>query len=472
MPEYSYFLRLSLYLAFLSYYIGVLILASPIPLYHFKKWGPILIKDAILVFILLISIDNILSFIGKISSIIGASWNGYNAWIRNTLTFLEEQRFIILSFYLALKTFNASIIYADLLGPLLRTISYNIFALYTYSFIGSFFHNYLLLLMSMGLLFIAIPFRIGRSAGAWLLALAIVFYIGLPLLPAFTQYVTPPLEPVSSNSNALAVLGVSYPLTRLSLSQYSTYPPHLIMEFKTYYNDKEVVIARYLSDGLIIDTDNPEKGLPSKKEFKAYLIADGLAFPLEPYPVNPRKDYVVTNARLTLCLKSPLIVWMRSDYTILYKSKDTLNVSIESLTKHNGTYNISLLINGDGYLELRLPKDVNVEIGCDNCTVDKGSWNWLGLSGYYYKLKPGPSPTRALLAIGKKSGLNPDLDGIQYYYVKDFLGITTDSLYYIFSNVFYRTVLIPVLYIALLTLISRQLARLLGSRIFPTIPLR
>jgi hypothetical protein len=57
--------------------------------------------------------------------------------------------------------------------------------------------------IALGILFLSLPFRIGRSIGGALIGFAVVFYIGLPYLPNFltglgVNVLNPPV--VSSNN--------------------------------------------------------------------------------------------------------------------------------------------------------------------------------------------------------------------------------------------------------------------------------
>ncbi|MCE4615161.1 MAG: hypothetical protein F7B60_06510 [Desulfurococcales archaeon] len=474
------FVEVAFYLSFLTYYLGVLIYALPFPIYSLKRWGPNLIKDSILTFTLLVSIDFIKTGIIELAKILGSSWEGFYAWTDTTLDFLGQQRLLLIAYYTAFKALKSLILYGDILGPVIRLVSYNMITISFMKISGYFFQSYWFALIAMGIMLIAMPFRLGRSAGAWLISLSIIFYIGLPLLPAFTQAFTPPMSPISTHPNDLLNWGISYPIVRTSF--YNAEPPintSFPVEFKVMENGGRVLIARYLSDGGYIDASLAEKGLPSNKEFYTYFIIDGISFPATPYPVDPSTDYSIKESRVTLDIVSPFILWMDSNYAIIYRSLLEVKISSISIDEKSSTgCMISIKYSGpsQAYIGLRIPDGIRIDvISCENCNFSSnGKWEWLGLSGTSYRITSVNQANTSNLIIrleGKKTG-TPNYDKLRYYYVKDFLGVTTDSIYFIISNVFFQLMLMPILYIAILVLIARQLAKLLGSRVFPYIPIR
>jgi len=474
------FIELAFYLSFLTYYLGTLIYALPIPLYSLKKWGPNLIKDSILTFTLLISIDYIKNGIIEIANIIGSSWEGFYAWTDATLDFLGQQRLLLIAYYTAFKALKSLILYGDILGPVIRLISYNIITISFMRISGYFFQSYWFILVAMGIMFIAIPFRLGRSAGAWLIALSIVFYIGLPLLPAFAQSLAPPISPISTNPNDLLNWGISYPIVKTGFPY--TQPPYntsFPVEFKIRENTGDILIARYISKDGYIDASLPEKGLPANKEFFIYYIIDGISFPAEPSPANPTSDYTIRESRITLETFSPFVLWIDSNYVLLYRNSlktQVTSISVKKMSTY--TYIISLQFHtyNHTYIELRVPGNIQANIAsCNNCNIlNNGKWKWLGLSGSSIRILTTNQASNSSLEIRFKGSKTekPDFNRLEYYYVRDFLGVTTDSIYFIISNLFFQLMLMPILYLAILMLIARQLARLLGSRIFPYIPIR
>lgn len=474
------YVLLAFYLSFLTYYLGVLIYSLPIPIYSLKKWGPMMIRDSILVFVLLVSIDFIKRSVMSIADIIGSNWTGFYTWNDITLEFLAEQRLMLIVYYTAFRALKAIILYGDILGPLIRLVSYNIIFLYTVRFLGYFFQTYWFSLVAMGIMFIALPFRIGRSAGAWLIAIAITFYIGLPLLPVFIQLATPPLSPISERPAQLEEWGISYLKVYIASSQRNDLiEADIPVEFKTYINGSEILISRYISRAGIIDAMQADKGLPAKHEYYVYYIINGLSIPAYPYPVNPFNDYTVHNSELTLYSQSPFIISVDSDYNLVYKSSPNIDVyrcQRKAINESSYSLKVEFESSDKDYIGIRLPENTEFTIkDCHNCnyTVQQ-PWKWLGLKGSSIEIEPADinneSSFTIIFNIRKHS--KPDLNDLEYYYARDYLGVTTDSIYYILSNAFFQLILMPAIYIAILMLVARQIARLLGARIFPYIPIR
>ncbi len=474
------YVLIAFYLSFLTYYLGVLIYSLPIPIYSLKKWGPMMIRDSILVFILLVSIDFIKKSITSIADLMGSSWTGFYTWNDATLDFLAEQRLMLIVYYTAFRALKAIILYGDILGPLIRLVSYNIIFLYTIRFLGYFFQTYWFPLIAMGIMLIALPFRIGRSAGAWLIAIAITFYIGLPLLPVFIQLATPPLSPISDKPGQLEEWGISYLKVYVaSSSKNNLIDADIPVEFKTYINGSDTLISRYISHTGIIDAMQADKGLPAKHEYNIYYIIDGLSLPAYPYPVNPFSDYTVHNSELTLYTWSPLIISIDRNYNLVYKSNLDVNVyryQRREVNESSYSLEVEFKPSKGGFIGVRLPKNIEFTVeDCQNCNYTmQHTWRWLGLEGYSIKIEPVATQNTSSFTItfNIRKNVKPNLNGLEYYYVRDYLGVTTDSIYYILSNAFFQLILMPAIYIAILMLVARQIARLLGTRIFPYIPLR
>ncbi|MCE4606495.1 MAG: hypothetical protein F7B59_04090 [Desulfurococcales archaeon] len=474
------FIQLAFYLSFLTYYLGTLIYALPIPIYSLKRWGPNLIKDSILTFTLLVSIDFIKNGIIETANIMGSNWEGFYSWTDTTLDFLGQQRLLLIAYYTAFKALKSLILYGDLLGPVIRLISYNMITISFIRISGYFFQSYWFILIAMGIMLISMPFRIGRSAGAWLIALSVVFYIGLPLLPAFAQSLAPPMSQISTHPNNLLNWGISYPVVETGFPYAQ--PPNntsFPVEFKVREEAGDTLIARYVSDAGYVDASLAERGLPSNKEFFVYYIIDGISFPAEPYPVDPNSDYTIKESRITLETFSPFILWMNSNYALLYR--DSMKIQVDSISvRKTSTYNyiVSLQFHAPNqtYIELRAPDNTQVNIiSCDNCNFfSNGKWRWLGLTGTSIRILTTnqAKTSNVIIQFEGRETETPDFSKLEYYYVKDFLGVTTDSIYFIISNIFFQLMFMPILYLAILTLIARQLARLLGSRVFPYIPIR
>jgi len=72
-------------LAMLSFFIGVLIYALPIPWYPLKRWAPRLMVDSIIAAILAISFYTLLDVSNFIARILGGSWELFYKWLKTSI---------------------------------------------------------------------------------------------------------------------------------------------------------------------------------------------------------------------------------------------------------------------------------------------------------------------------------------------------------------------------------------------------
>jgi len=180
------------YLAGLTYFLGVIFYVLPIPLKRIKKWGPLLIKDSIYTLVLLSIYNYIIYFSQYMLYLLRVSWPNYflneNQNI-NTLSTL----YIIFS---AIKIGSSADIISDVAKGILSFTGVNAFinavsdslTVYLIIYYISLIIYYLLpWFLAIGVFFMSLPFRLGRSIGSGLIASSIIFYIGLPLMPNFSN---------------------------------------------------------------------------------------------------------------------------------------------------------------------------------------------------------------------------------------------------------------------------------------------
>ena len=201
-------LQLSLYLSMLTFYLGVLIYALPIPITGLKRWGPRLIADAFYVASLSLAFYTILNAATVIASTLGASWTSYYGFITGQLTGQLSMIFGLTSLTKLVNPKFAPIvskIVSSLVGKLMIAVSVTTFMY----ILGLVIQKSYAALAALGIALMAIPFRIARGAGAFLLAFSLVFYVALPLYPHFFSFIVLPpqsngvqmLEPVAINTD-------------------------------------------------------------------------------------------------------------------------------------------------------------------------------------------------------------------------------------------------------------------------------
>lgn len=172
-------------LAVLTYVLGVLFYALPIPVYGIKKWAPRLISDGIYASVWVNIYAGVLYLISLLSSIIGVSWDSFFLWLRKVLG-VELNLYLIIRAAAATASVDPAL--SVLVAPFTLFMSFLtglITILQTIIIISEMVYQYTPIFISLGILLLSIPFRIGRGIGASLISSFSVFYIGLPYLPQF-----------------------------------------------------------------------------------------------------------------------------------------------------------------------------------------------------------------------------------------------------------------------------------------------
>ena len=186
LPSPLNYLQIANALGDMTYFLGALLYGLPLPVYGLKKWGPTLIKDGIYIMLWSTLYFTIISIVEQVGSDLGISWNNYYNWLYGT----------------QLETVGL-FVDVNLLNGILSKFYINFAPLSLASFflsLGSSFLTFLIALSllvyenwgwltAFGIMLMAIPFRLGRTIGATLIAFSIVFWVGLPLLPNFLSLI-------------------------------------------------------------------------------------------------------------------------------------------------------------------------------------------------------------------------------------------------------------------------------------------
>ncbi|WP_149528580.1 DNA import protein CedA [Sulfuracidifex tepidarius] len=183
-----FYLYVAMNLSVLTYTIGAMIMALPIPIHGLKKWGPRLIGDSIYSAVLVNVYGGILYLIQEISQALGVSWANFGTWIETVIS--EE-----ISIYTFVRAFSglfssldpAIAIFFAPLSYVISILTGIITATETFLVLAFIINNYYGLFIALGIGLMSIPFRVGRGIGASLISFSIVFEAGLPYLPNFLQ---------------------------------------------------------------------------------------------------------------------------------------------------------------------------------------------------------------------------------------------------------------------------------------------
>jgi hypothetical protein len=173
--------------ALLTYFLGVLLYALPIPVYGIKKWAPKLVNDGIYASVWINSYVGLLYFITYLMQLLGISWQNFFEWL-NKILGLELQLYLIIRSTYILASSTPDPAFTIFLSPISVFFSFLtglITITETIIILSKIIYQYTPIFISIGILLLSIPFRIGRGIGASLISSFTVFYIGLPYLPIF-----------------------------------------------------------------------------------------------------------------------------------------------------------------------------------------------------------------------------------------------------------------------------------------------
>lgn len=197
-------------LSSLTYTLGALFYALPLPIYGIKKWGPRLITDSIYIIVWITIYTAVLALMQQLLQLLGVSWSSYLQWLYTVENYDIVQYEIVKGLIDATEYLSGTIAPFMLFSFLLSSATSFIEFL---TIISQMILQYSGLFIAMGILLMAIPFRIGRSIGASFISSAIVFYIGLPYLPMFLSQLDLNILNINiaPNPNVSAVLQYAIP---------------------------------------------------------------------------------------------------------------------------------------------------------------------------------------------------------------------------------------------------------------------
>ncbi len=186
----SALLLLAAQISVLTYHIGVLIYLAPIPIRSLKKWAPLLIQDSMWIVILALSFSALL----YLSDLV-ASWSGYT--LRDVILYAKLRMSALLTtqFILKLLMMLSSVFtsaFNKFFSFFLIPLTLNFYALIS-SFtiviiIASLIISTKAVLAALGIALMSLPFRLGRNAGASLLAFSLVANAMMPYLPLWISF--------------------------------------------------------------------------------------------------------------------------------------------------------------------------------------------------------------------------------------------------------------------------------------------
>lgn len=333
------YLILAYSLAILTYYLGVLIYAIPIPWWGIKKWAPTLIYDALTASLLVLMFSTIVELVNYLGSLLNIDWQLYFEWLTGRIAIMGSFISFLVTLSLMLSSAGVKAISTAVLGPIISLATYTLIVLEVFFILGLVFNQFFAKIMIIGILLYSIPFRIARGAGAALIAMSIVFTLALPILPAFTHAFTVQgaeeriieitRKMGRANVEEWGIVFVKGHITDREGKPVST----MLTKWFVLLEQREVYVASYvtLKDGWF-NAGRPYGGLPYNVMLKLKAEYCGVELTPEPKIINPHIDFTYNP------LKDP-----DADYFIKIKVKDMITINKYFFVKSNNSEVLSTL---------------------------------------------------------------------------------------------------------------------------------
>ncbi len=445
-------LPLALNLAILTYFIGVLILALPIPYRQLKKWGIRLLSDAVTAAVLISAYNIVLGIGDFILNLLGYSWAGFMSW-------LTERTAILVTALMGLTYITSwikSLGYSMILSPLGLASTYITLALSAVRmmyFIASFIWNFRSELLALGLLLYSLPLRIGKDVGAFFIAASLVMYVGFPLMPVFVN--------VFQGNTPQPTISSPVTLTCNIVDLGNGPIPHPIL--RLYKEGSEVPIGIIKGDagGKVVLGDNLDV-LPRNYTFRVEVLFMGYIF--TPTPSTIRSESGRTSYRLRL----PNIIYQGGLAILLPSSLSVVHV------KYLGNkLEVTLTKPSTGGGEIRIVKLANVQVASLSvnnaslqCSWNTWSWKGIQLSECVLSLSVSElNSTRSIfinISYTPREYPSPNIEERRIVCYESLVDIIMQyisiGIAYIYSFLF-----LPGVYLTALTTMASSLARVLGG---------
>ncbi len=430
-------------LAMLTYMLGVLILALPIPYRPLKAWGPRLIADALMAAVLASSVTLITSAGDMILGQLGVDWPAFYEW-------LSGRTAALVSVFASL-TYASSLVkstdYSFLASPLKMAATYLATAFSSLKIIyllSSFVYVFKDKLAVIGILMYSIPFRLGKGVGSFMIAASIVMYVGFPLMPQFVAT----FENVSTTQSTQWRSTTIYIQVTDSVGGTIPYP---VVNF--YLEGDEEPIGTIIGDssGELIIGDGLD-ALPNNFTFTTEVKFMGYVFTPHPNTVSS-EDTSVTLTISPLLYSNGVSALLGSGTELVWANVSGFDISADInalrdtelvFVALNDVNAISILVDGD-------------EVNCD---WQSRTWYDIAIKECVISVTSGKHNFDVSF-IGKDYP-RPSVDEKRIMYLESIFDIITGLLTMAVSFL-YSLVFLPGVYVAALTSITAAASKVLGG---------
>lgn len=183
-------------LAMMTYVIGVLMQTLPTPWKSVRAWGPVCMLDGVISEVATASIGLVEPLVRWASSLI---LQGIGTPVMPSgdamILIITQLTALDASLFLLIATLSASVVLApvasalsNILGPILTTVTVALIVWIIIQAILGFLPTIWLSFYVLGVVFLAVPFRLGRKLGATMMATSITLSVMLPLAASLAIY--------------------------------------------------------------------------------------------------------------------------------------------------------------------------------------------------------------------------------------------------------------------------------------------
>jgi len=435
------------YLSTLSYYLGVLLKAIPIPVYGLKKLANTLIIDGVYSAVLAFSFRIILWIVEYFSILLGVDWESYTGWVLTRFNELLAMIGFLKILGSVLSRSGLSFISTGLVSPLashLTTVSTTIIVLYTASMVINRLKE---TLIALGIMLHAVPFRLTRSVGAVVISVSIVFSIAAPLMPVFVEKVSQETPPMPYDQ------GEVYSASLFFKDMFNNPVGFGVVEG---YGSSGDLIYRYLVN---------EKGLVYKSLYSGgfprfeHTLVFGFADKHYMVVFNPSRH--VVDGMVNASLKLPDAASLGVNRVLFF------NCGVEPLAQaRSGNSTVVIVEARDSCsVEAFLQSGDEAVILVNGSIIEGGvsvSWSGLSLWKTVFEI---PSGVSNITVVAWFKGYGKPLVDERFFTesLVDFSLLEPESFIYWVSLAIVDLMILPLVYTAMLVTVSLAVARLLGG---------
>lgn len=436
-------LSLAYSLSLLTFSLGAVLYGSPVPVKSVKKWGVLMMYDG-LASALLVSMYSLLVRLSDyLLTVLGVSWPQFMVWLTGRTS-------LLIAFYIGLQSTATALKFSgvDVLVELLKhvggLVAASLTAIKMVYLIATVVYNIRDKILAAGILLYALPMRVGKAAGAAMIALSIVYYVGLPLMPAFAAIFESPSMAMPSD-NYGSIEGVVIDITGKPI-------PHPIVMLYTDGSEPVTVVVGD-EDGRFY-VGPPQDLIRLGKEFNVDVVFMG-------YKLSPDQKILTVPWSGTLRISN--VVYLGNGLSMILAGIVVLD-TVEYPSPTSAIIKLSVIDSEAslGFLRLASTNVSQLLVNGEELECAWASFSWRGMvvNECYVQLNPGTY----VVAVSYSGVEYPKPETEEKHYV-DYGDVVEylSSLQTTAASYLYSYLLLPSAYLVLLSASSYALSKFLGG---------